>query len=93
MLQIIESVGSSVNGSIAAVSGWAAAFLLWDFSWANNFVSEGVAGALESIALHPRYGSFSEGIVSLENIVFFFGVALVGMAIARFSFDLRRVGA
>jgi hypothetical protein len=42
--------------------------------------------------MHPRYGSFSEGIVSLENIVYFAGLALVGMAIARFSFDLRRVG-
>ena len=77
---------------VAAVSGWALAFLLWDFSWANNFVSEGVAGALESIALHPRYGSFSEGIVSLANLVYFAGVALVGFAIARFSFDLRRIG-
>ncbi|MGH0032835.1 MAG: ABC transporter permease [Myxococcota bacterium] len=77
---------------VAAVSGWAVAFVLWDFGWAAPFVSEEVAAFLDAISLHPRYGSFSEGIVALENIVYFAGVALVGMAIARFSFDLRRVG-
>lgn len=77
---------------VAAVSGWAVAFVLWDFGWATPFVSEGVAEALDAISLHPRYGSFSEGIVALENVVYFVGLALVGMAVARFSFDLRRVG-
>ena len=77
---------------VAAVSGWALAFVLWDFSWANAFVSEEAAAFLEALALHPRYGSFAEGVVSLANIAYFFGVALVGVAVARFSFDLRRVG-
>ncbi len=93
----LASIGlacSAWTGSqlVAAVSAWAAAFLLWDFSWANAFVSEGVAALLERIALHPRYGSFSEGIVALEDLAYFAGVALVAMALARFSFDLRRVG-
>jgi ABC-2 type transport system permease protein len=77
---------------VAAVSGWAVAFVLWDFGWAAPFVSERVAAFLDAIALHPRYGSFSEGIVAVDNIVYFVGLALVGMAVARFSFDLRRVG-
>lgn len=77
---------------LAAASGWALAFVLWDFSWANAFVSEGTAAFLEAVALHPRYGSFAEGIVSLDNVAYFFGIALIGMAVARFSFDLRRVG-
>jgi ABC-2 type transport system permease protein len=77
---------------VAAVSGWALAFVLWDFSWADAFVSEEVANVLESLALHPRYGGFSEGIVSLANIAYFVGVVGVGLAVARFSFDLRRVG-
>jgi ABC-2 type transport system permease protein len=77
---------------VAAASGWAFAFVLWDFSWANAFVSEGTAAFLEGLALHPRYGSFAEGIVTLANVVYFVGVAVVGMAVARFSFDLRRVG-
>jgi ABC-2 type transport system permease protein len=77
---------------VAAASGWAVAFVLWDFGWMSPFVSEGVAGFLDQISLHPRYGSFSEGIVSFENVVYFVGLALVGMAVARFSFDLRRVG-
>ena len=52
-----------------------------------------MAGFLDLISLHLRYGSFAEGIVSLANVVFFLGVVLVALAIARFSFDLRRVGA
>jgi hypothetical protein len=55
-------------------------------------VNEGTAAFLERIALHPRYGSFAEGVVALENVAYFAGVALVAMALARFSFDLRRVG-
>jgi ABC-2 type transport system permease protein len=76
---------------VAAVSAWAAAFLLWDFGWMQSFVSEDIALALDRISLHPRYGSFSEGIVSIANVVYFVGVALVGFAVARFSFDLRRI--
>jgi ABC-2 type transport system permease protein len=76
---------------VAAVSGWAIAFVLWDFGWIQPFVSEGVAEALDAISLHPRYGSFSEGIVALADVAYFAGLALVGMAVARFSFDLRRV--
>ena len=76
---------------VAAVSGWAVAFVFWDFGWSYSFVNESTAGVLDQIALHPRYGSFSEGIVSLENVVYFVALALVCMAVARFSFDLRRV--
>lgn len=77
---------------VAAVSAWAVAFVLWDFGWMEPFVSERVAGFLDAIALHPRYGSFSEGIVALEHVVYFAALALLCMALARFSFDLRRVG-
>ena len=70
----------------------AIAFVLWDFGWMHPFVSERVAGFLDAFSLHPRYGAFSEGIVSLANIVYFASLALVAFAVARFSFDLRRVG-
>ena len=76
---------------VAAVSGWAVAFVLWDFLWIQPFVTENIAGFLDAISLHPRYGAFSEGIVSLANIVYFGALALVAFAIVRFSFDLRRV--
>jgi ABC-2 type transport system permease protein len=76
---------------VAAVSGWAVAFVLWDFGWIQPFVSEGAAEVLDAISLHPRYGSFSEGIVAPENIAYFAGLALVAMAVSRLSFDLRRV--
>jgi len=77
---------------VAAISGWALSFVLWDFSWASAFVSEGTAEFLGMLALHQRYSSFAEGFVSLANVLYFVGIALVGMAVARFSFDLRRVG-
>jgi ABC-type transport system involved in multi-copper enzyme maturation permease subunit len=77
---------------VAAVSGWALAFVLWDFSWANAFLNEGVASFLEQLAMQPRYAAFAEGIVGLDNAAYFLALALVGMAVARFSFDLRRVG-
>ena len=77
---------------VAAASGWAVAFVLWDFSWANAFVSQGVAAFLEHVALHPRFSPFAEGVVGVENLVYFAVLALVAMALARFSFDLRRVG-
>jgi ABC-2 type transport system permease protein len=80
------------NQLVAAVTGWALAFVLWDFSWANAFLSEGVALFLEQLAMQPRYGAFAEGIVGLENLAYFLALALVGMAVARFSFDLQRVG-
>ena len=77
---------------VAAVSGWAMAFLLWDFSWANAFVGESTGAFLDLLALHPRYGSFAEGIISLHNVAYFVGIALVAMAVTRLSFDLRKVG-
>jgi ABC-2 type transport system permease protein len=80
------------NQLVAAMAGWAVAFVLWDFSWANSFVSESTAALLDRIALHPRYGAFSEGIVGVANVAYFAGLALVGGALARFSFDLRRIG-
>jgi len=94
----IASLGlvcSAFTGSqlVAAVSGWAAAFVFWDFGWSYSFVNETTAGVLDRIALHPRYGAFSEGVVALENVVYFGSLALVCMALARLSFDLRRAGA
>ena len=77
---------------VAAAAGWAVAFLVWDFGWAGPFVSERVAGVLDAIALHPRYGAFSEGSVSLADLAYFAGAALVALALARLAFDLRRVG-
>ena len=35
---------------------------------------------------------FAEGIVSVSNVLYFVGIVCVGAALARFSFDLRRVG-
>ncbi len=77
---------------VAAVSAWVIAFVFWDFAWLHPFVSEGFGSFLDATSMHLRYGSFAEGIVSLANGVYFVGLALVSLALARFSFDLRRVG-
>jgi hypothetical protein len=76
---------------VAAVSGWAVGFVLWDFAWAGPFVGERVGKLLDAISMHPRYGAFAEGIVSLEHFAYFAGLALVCAALARFAFDWRRV--
>jgi ABC-2 type transport system permease protein len=76
---------------VAAVASWAAGFVLWDFAWAGAFVGEDVGRLLDAISMHPRYGSFAEGVVSLEHFAYFAGFALVAAALARFSFDWRRV--
>jgi ABC-2 type transport system permease protein len=76
---------------VAAVASWAAGFVLWDFAWAGPFVGERGGRFLDLISMHPRYGSFSEGIVRLEHLAYFAGLALLCAALARFSFDWRRV--
>ncbi len=81
----------SRNQLLAAVAGWSVGFVLWDFSWASAFVSEGTNRFLDLISLHPRYGPFAEGIVSLANLAYFFGLSLVAASVARLSFDWRRV--
>lgn len=76
---------------VAAASGWAVSFVLWDFSWANSFVGEDVAALLGRIALHSRFSPFAGGVVAAESLVYFACLALLALALARFSFDLRRV--
>ena len=76
---------------MAAVSAWAVAFLLWDLTWASSIVGERIAGLLDAISMQPRYSSFAGGVISLANVVYFAGIALVSLAAARFSIDLRRV--
>jgi ABC-2 type transport system permease protein len=76
---------------VAAVASWALGFVLWDFAWAGPFVGERGGRFLDLIAMHPRYGAFSEGVVSLEHFAYFAGLGLLCAALARFAFDWRRV--
>lgn len=76
---------------VAAVAGWALGFVLWDFAWAGPLVGPTVGHVLDALSMHQRYGVFAEGIVDLSSIAYFTGMVLVSMAVARFSFDWRRV--
>lgn len=76
---------------VAAISAYAIAFVLYDFTWTADFVSEGVFDVLEALSLHVRFGAFAEGLVPLADLCFFAGVALVCFAVARLSLDLTRV--
>ena len=76
---------------VAAVASWAVGFVLWDFAWAGAFVTERAGRLLDAISMHPRYGSFAEGIVNLEHFAYFVGLGLVCAALSRFAFDWRRV--
>jgi ABC-2 type transport system permease protein len=76
---------------VAAVSAYAVAFVLYDFSWANPFVSEGVAETLDLLSLQPRFIGFAEGLVKLDDVAYFAGIAGVAFVLARFSLDWSRV--
>ncbi len=78
---------------VAAVASWAIGFVVWDFSWLTPFLgqAESAAAFFDAISLQPRYGSFAEGLVNLANVVYFLGFGGVCAAIARFSYDWRRV--
>jgi len=77
---------------IAAAATLALAYVLYDFGWTYGFVAEGTAELLETISLHPHFARFSEGLVSLADIVFFVAIAIAAGAIVRAGLELRRVG-
>ncbi len=78
---------------VAAVSAYAIAFTLYDFSWATAFLRErpGVAGFLDAISLHPRFGGFAEGLIIGADLVYFAALALICFGLVRLSLDLERV--
>jgi ABC-2 type transport system permease protein len=76
---------------LAAISAYAIAFLLYDFRWLAQLVPEGVATTLDALSMHPRFGSFAEGIVRAADLAYFAGCALVALALARLAWDQQRV--
>ncbi|MEM7408846.1 MAG: hypothetical protein AAF430_01255 [Myxococcota bacterium] len=78
---------------VAAIAAWTAAFVFWDFGWATPFVNEGLAASLRQLSLREHVGTLAEGVVAATDLAYFAGVILVGLALARFAWDLRRVGA
>jgi ABC-2 type transport system permease protein len=76
---------------VAAISAYATAFVFYDFTWTSDFVSERVVAFLDGLSLHARFGSFAEGLVSLADVAYFAGVALVALALLRLSLDVTRV--
>ena len=80
-------MGLRVSPFHAAIYDAALAGKAWPTEWLRD-----AHAAWSALALHPRYGAFSEGIVSLDHVAYFAALPLVAMAVTRFSFDLRRVG-
>ncbi len=76
---------------VASISAWVIAFACWDFTWMHPLASEHMAAVLDALALRPRYGRFAEGVVSLADVAYFVALLALAMAVARFSFDLRRI--
>jgi ABC-2 type transport system permease protein len=76
---------------LAAICAYAVAFVFYDFAWTTSFLPETAARILDALSLHPRVGAFAEGLVRLEDLAYFFGIALVAWALARFSLDQARV--
>jgi len=78
---------------MAVVASWTFCFVLWDWTWLTPFLRDAPALAefVDAISIHPRYSVFAEGIVRLEDLIYFAGVCGVSYALARFALDWRRV--
>jgi len=91
----IASIGlacSSFTASqiVAAVLGYAIPFVLLDFAWLSNTVSEDVAGKLREIALLSHYGAFPRGVIELSAVVYFTSIAFLGWLASLTSLELGR---
>ena len=75
---------------VAAVLGYAIPFVLLDFAWLSNAVSESVAAILREAALLTHYGSFSRGVIELRNVIYFGGITLLGWLASVASLELSR---
>ncbi|HKC49407.1 MAG TPA: hypothetical protein VKF60_01345, partial [Myxococcota bacterium] len=75
---------------VAAVLGYAIPFVLLDFAWLSNTVSEQVAAVLREGALLSHYGSFARGVIELRNVVYFAGIAAFGWLASLASLELSR---
>ncbi|HTO53351.1 MAG TPA: ABC transporter permease [Myxococcota bacterium] len=75
---------------VAAVLGYAIPFVLLDFAWLSNTVSEGVAALLREVALLSHYGSFARGVIELRNVVYFAGIIGLGWLVSVASLELSR---
>lgn len=78
---------------VAAAATLALAYFFYDLGWTYGFVGPRVAGLFEAICLHPHFARFSEGLVSLADLVYFLGLAVAAGACVRAGLELRRVGA
>lgn len=78
---------------MAVVASWTFCFVLWDWTWLTPFLRDApaLAAFVDAISIHPRYSVFAEGIVRLEDLVYFGGVCGVSYALARSALDWRRV--
>ena len=75
---------------VAAALGYAIPFVLLDFAWLSNSVSEGVASVLREVALLTHYGSFPRGVIELRHVIYFAGIAGLGWLLSVASLELQR---
>ncbi len=76
---------------VAAVSAYAAAFVLYDFGWASAFVGPWAGALLDALSMRLRFVAFAHGVVQVADLVYFAGLAAVAFALTRLSLDLVRV--
>jgi ABC-2 type transport system permease protein len=75
---------------VAAVLGYAIPFVLLDFAWLSNSVSEATAAVLRNVALLAHYDSFPRGVIELAHVVYFACVASLGWLASVASLELAR---
>ncbi|MCP4007328.1 MAG: ABC transporter permease [bacterium] len=75
---------------VAAVLAYAIPFVILDFNWLSNSVSEGVARFLREISLLAHYDSFPRGVIELRHGLYFGGIVALGITVSMASIDLSR---
>jgi ABC-2 type transport system permease protein len=91
----IASIGlacSSFTSSqiVAAVLGYSIPFVLLDFAWLANTVSETVAERLRAVSLLAHSGAFPRGVIELGEVAYFAGIAFLGWLGSVVSLELGR---
>ena len=75
---------------VAAIVAYAIPFVLLDFGWLEPALSEPVARVLREVAIQGHLSSFTRGVIELRHLVYFAGLAVLGITASIASLDLGR---
>ncbi len=75
---------------VAAILAYAIPFVMLDFNWLSNSVSETTAGVLRELSLLEHYDAFPRGVIEFRHGFYFGGIIAMGIAVSMASIELSR---